>query len=183
MWSIVLTAPRTSWAVLASSLVSTARGAPEGVASWKPTVTFSGTLSPISVFLLCSLNNCIPKSPACYQPPVRGVAYNRGDEGGGSGDVAGKFVHLHNHTEYSLLDGAQRLGQMIEQAKRLRMPALAITDHGVMYGAVAFYQKAREAGLKPILGVEAYIAPGARTEKQGRGAGQPYYHLVLLARN
>ena len=94
-----------------------------------------------------------------------------------------EFVHLHQHTEYSLLDGACRLDKLVARARALKFPALAITDHGVMYGAIDFYQAAREKGIKPILGCEAYIAPGSRLEKKG-GAGKGVYnHLVLLAKD
>ncbi|MCX8107926.1 MAG: PHP domain-containing protein, partial [Verrucomicrobiae bacterium] len=92
------------------------------------------------------------------------------------------FVHLHVHTEYSLLDGACRLDRLIEQARELQFPALAITDHGVLYGAVDFYQAARKAGIKPIIGCEVYVAPGSRHEKRTMAGGRDvYHHLVLLA--
>jgi DNA polymerase-3 subunit alpha len=91
------------------------------------------------------------------------------------------FTHLHVHTEYSLLDGMCRIPQLVARAKELGMESLAITDHGVMYGVIEFYQEAREAGLKPIIGVEMYIAPGSRQSRSpGEKAG---YHLILLARN
>ena len=94
------------------------------------------------------------------------------------------FVHLHNHSEYSLLDGACRLDRLVERVKNLGMPALALTDHGNLFGAVEFYEKARAAGLKPILGCEVYVAHGSRLDRtrsaDGKGA---YDHLVLLARN
>ena len=72
------------------------------------------------------------------------------------------FVHLHVHSEYSLLDGACRIEQMAQRARELGQDALAITDHGVMYGAVAFYKAAKKAGVKPIIGCEVYVAPGSR---------------------
>ena len=92
------------------------------------------------------------------------------------------FVHLHCHTEYSLLDGAGRIPQLIARAKELDMPALAITDHGVMYGVVDFYKEAKKQGIKPILGCEVYVAPQSRFNKTQRGEGA-YCHLVLLAEN
>ncbi|HTT74792.1 MAG TPA: PHP domain-containing protein, partial [Candidatus Binataceae bacterium] len=73
------------------------------------------------------------------------------------------FVHLHVHTQYSLLDGANKIGPLIEHAKTTGMPAIAMTDHGNMFGAVEFFQKARQNGIKPIIGCEAYLAPGKRT--------------------
>jgi DNA polymerase III subunit alpha len=98
------------------------------------------------------------------------------------------FVHLHTHSEYSLLDGANRLRDLIQRARELEMPALALTDHGCMFGAWEFQQAARKAGLKPIVGMEAYVAPGDRRVKTAPrpGEGRPedkYYHLVLLARD
>ncbi len=91
------------------------------------------------------------------------------------------FVHLHLHTEYSLLDGACRVDELVDQAARLGMGALAITDHGNMFGAVAFYDACRERGLKPILGCEIYVATGSRFEKAGTGIQEAYNHLTLLA--
>jgi len=94
------------------------------------------------------------------------------------------FVHLHLHTEYSLLDGACRLDRLMDKAHDLKFPALAITDHGVLYGAVDFYKAAREKGIKPIIGCEVYVAPGSRTEKKASTGGRDVYnHLVLLAKN
>ncbi len=92
-----------------------------------------------------------------------------------------QFVHLHLHTEYSLLDGANRIGPLIQQVKEFGMPAVAVTDHGNMFGAIDFYQKAQGAGVKPILGCEAYMAPGSRHSKEGLLAHNDYYHLILLA--
>ncbi|MBL0937330.1 MAG: DNA polymerase III subunit alpha [Gemmatimonadaceae bacterium] len=94
------------------------------------------------------------------------------------------FVHLHCHSEYSLLDGANRIDDLIKRAQHLEMPALAITDHGNMHAAWEFQEKAKKAGVKPILGMEAYVAPGDRRTR-GRPApgAKPYYHLVLLARD
>jgi DNA polymerase-3 subunit alpha len=94
------------------------------------------------------------------------------------------FVHLHLHTEYSLLDGACRLDRLMDKAHELKFPALAITDHGVLYGAIDFYQAAREKGIKPIIGCEVYVAPGSRLEKKTTSGGRDvYHHLVLLARD
>ncbi len=95
-----------------------------------------------------------------------------------------EFVHLHLHTEYSLLDGACRLDRLMDKAHELKFPALAITDHGVLYGAIDFYQAARDKGIKPIIGCEVYVAPGSRREKKTTpGARDVYHHLVLLAKD
>src|SRR5436305_633481 len=94
------------------------------------------------------------------------------------------FVHLHLHSEYSLLDGACRLDRLMERAHELKFPALALTDHGVLYGAIDFYQAARDKGIKPIIGCEVYVAPGSRLEKKaGSGSRDIYHHLVLLAKD
>ena len=93
-----------------------------------------------------------------------------------------KFVHLHTHSHYSLLDGLAKIDDLIERAKELGMNALALTDHGNLYGAIEFYKKAVKAEIKPILGVEAYVAPGSRFEKQAK-TGDKYFHLILLAEN
>ncbi|MFI5283520.1 MAG: DNA polymerase III subunit alpha, partial [Candidatus Dormibacterales bacterium] len=92
------------------------------------------------------------------------------------------FVHLHNHTEYSLLDGASRIPAMVARAAELGMPALALTDHGVMYGAIHFYKACKEAGIKPIIGCEVYVAPRSRLLREGRVDREPN-HLTLLASN
>ena len=92
------------------------------------------------------------------------------------------FVHLHVHSEYSLLDGACRIKELVQHAKELGMDALAVTDHGVMYGAVEFYQTAAAAGIKPIIGCEVYVAEGDHTEK-GTPASNNRYHLILLCEN
>ena len=96
-----------------------------------------------------------------------------------------EFVHLHVHSEFSMLDGACRLDKLVDRAADLEFPALAITDHGVMHGAVDFYEKARAAGVKPIIGCEVYIAPGSRFDKKAntRGSKDGYNHLLLLAEN
>src|SRR5947207_880241 len=94
------------------------------------------------------------------------------------------FVHLHLHTEYSLLDGACRLDRLMDKARELKFPALTITDHGVLCGAIDFYQAARDKGIKPILGCEVYVAPGSRLEKKTSSGGKDvYHHLVLLAKD
>ncbi len=94
------------------------------------------------------------------------------------------FVHLHLHTEYSLLDGACRLDRLVDKARELNFPALAITDHGVLYGAVDFYKAALDKGIKPIIGCEVYVAPGSRFEKKTASGGRDvYHHLVLLAKD
>jgi DNA polymerase-3 subunit alpha len=95
-----------------------------------------------------------------------------------------EFVHLHLHTEYSLLDGACRLDRLMDKAHELKFPALAITDHGVLYGAIDFYEAAGKKGLKPIIGCEVYVAPGSRFEKKtSMGGRDVYHHLVLLAQD
>src|SRR5215472_7900312 len=94
------------------------------------------------------------------------------------------FVHLHLHTEYSLLDGACRLDRLMDKAHELKFPALAVTDHGAMYGAIDFYKAALAKGIKPIIGCEVYVAPGSRLEKkQGSGTRDIYHHLGLLAKD
>ena len=94
------------------------------------------------------------------------------------------FVHLHTHSEYSLLDGANRIPDLVAHVKKLGMESLAVTDHGNMHAAWTFYEHARAQQIRPILGFEAYLAFGSRTlrEKPGR-APAPYSHLVLLAKN
>ena len=94
------------------------------------------------------------------------------------------FVHLHCHSEYSLLDGANRIDDLIRRALEFEQPALAITDHGNLHAAWEFQDKARKAGLKPIVGMEAYVAPGDRRQRGRTGPDiKPYFHLVLLATN
>ena len=105
------------------------------------------------------------------------------------------FVHLHNHTEYSMLDGAAKIAPMLAEAQRLEMPAIGMTDHGNMFGASEFYNLATEAGIKPIIGVEAYIAPGSRFDTKRILWGDPgqkaddvsgsgsYTHLTMVAEN
>ena len=93
------------------------------------------------------------------------------------------FAHLHVHTEYSLLDGSNKIKEYIARVKELGMTSAAITDHGVMYGCIDFYKAAREAGIKPVLGCEVYVAPGSRFDKEANTSEARYYHLVLLAEN
>ncbi len=94
-----------------------------------------------------------------------------------------KFVHLHNHTEYSFLDGAIRIKDLVARAKEFGMPALAITDHGGMFGAVEFHNTCMKNGIKPVIGFEAYVAPHSRLDKTRSGTEDNYHHLILLARN
>lgn len=93
-----------------------------------------------------------------------------------------KFVHLHTHSHYSLLDGLAKIDDLINRAKELGMKALALTDHGNLYGAIEFYKKAKEAGIKPILGMETYVAPRTRFDKENKIDDQ-YSHLTLLVKN
>src|ERR1044072_7798991 len=105
------------------------------------------------------------------------------------------FVHLHNHTEYSMLDGAAKVKPMLAEAQRLEMPAIGMTDHGNMFGASEFYNGATEAGIKPIIGVEAYIAPASRFDTKRVSWGDPsqksddvsgsgaYTHMTMVAEN
>lgn len=97
--------------------------------------------------------------------------------------TAKPFVHLHVHTCYSLLDGACRIGDLMDAALHHNMPALAITDHGVMYGVVDFYKTARQKGVKPVLGCETYVARGSRHDRGAGGTGSGHHHLVLLAKD
>ncbi|MBQ7241942.1 MAG: DNA polymerase III subunit alpha, partial [Firmicutes bacterium] len=92
-----------------------------------------------------------------------------------------EFTHLHVHTEYSLLDGSAKIRELVDRAKELGLSSLAITDHGAMFGVVEFYKAAKEAGIKPIIGCEVYVANGSRFEKNSKTAA--YYHLILLAEN
>lgn len=93
-----------------------------------------------------------------------------------------KFVHLHTHTEYSLLDGLSKIPKLVKQTKDLGMEAVAITDHGVMYGAIEFYKSCIEAGIKPIIGCEIYVAPRSHKSKEGKVDTEPF-HMILLAKN
>lgn len=93
------------------------------------------------------------------------------------------FTHLHVHTEYSLLDGSGKIGEMVHRAKELGMDSLAITDHGVMYGVIDFYRACLAEGIKPILGCEVYVAPNSRFDREIGNSEERYHHLVLLAEN
>ncbi len=93
------------------------------------------------------------------------------------------FVHLHVHSHYSLLDGLTKIDDLVDAAKADGSPAVALTDHGVMYGAIEFYEKCKKAGIKPIIGVEAYLTPGSRKDRSIRQDERNYYHLLLLAKN
>ncbi|MEC9372912.1 MAG: PHP domain-containing protein, partial [Planctomycetota bacterium] len=92
-----------------------------------------------------------------------------------------QFVHLHLHSEYSLLDGGNRLDKLVSRVKELGMDAVAVTDHGNLFGALAFYQEAKKQGIRPILGCEAYVAPRSRSDRTHTGVMDGGYHLVLLA--
>ena len=92
------------------------------------------------------------------------------------------FTHLHVHTEYSLLDGSNKIKECIARVKELGMDSVAITDHGVMYGVIDFYREAKKNGIRPVIGCEVYVAPGSRFDKEGRDDNR-YHHLVLLAEN
>ncbi|MBI4395807.1 MAG: PHP domain-containing protein, partial [Elusimicrobia bacterium] len=100
-----------------------------------------------------------------------------------------EFVHLHNHTEYSLLDGAARLtdekgnpSEFIKAMAAAKFPALAVTDHGNLYGAIEFYQACTDVGINPIIGMEAYISPGSRLDRAGNPS-EASYHITLLSTN
>jgi len=107
--------------------------------------------------------------------------------------IVSQFVHLHLHTQYSILDGMNQIEPLIATAKQFKMPAIAMTDHGNLFGAIEFYQAAKKAGIKPIIGCEVYLAPKSRFDKEGSstheddyteggaGGSNPYYHLILLA--
>ena len=93
------------------------------------------------------------------------------------------FVHLHVHTEYSLLDGACRIEGLMDRVKELGQTAIAITDHGVMFGVIDFYRAAKEAGIKPIIGCEVYVANKSRFDKDASNGDGDRGHLILLAKN
>ena len=93
------------------------------------------------------------------------------------------FIHLHNHSEHSILDGALSIDALVEAAWKNKMPALALTDHGNIFGAVSFFQKAKERGIKPILGCELYVAPQSRLEKKAEKREPTHYHLIILVKN
>ena len=94
-----------------------------------------------------------------------------------------QFVHLHQHTEFSLLDSTVRIPQLMEKARSLSVPAVAMTDHGNLYGAIPFYREATKAGVKPIIGCEVYMAPGSRLDKDAASARDSSYHFLLLAQD
>ena len=93
------------------------------------------------------------------------------------------FVHLHLHTQYSLLDGAVRIKELIKKAKAFGMPAVAMTDHGNMFGAIEFYNAAHKEGIKPIVGCEVYLAPGSMRDKKAASAKEASSHFTLLAKD
>ena len=93
------------------------------------------------------------------------------------------FVHLHVHTEYSLLDGSNKINEYVSRVRELGMNSAAITDNGVMYGVIDFYREAKKQGINPILGCEVYVAPNSRFDREVTGGDDRYYHLVLLAEN
>src|SRR5438034_11779846 len=92
------------------------------------------------------------------------------------------FVHLHLHTEYSLLDGSIRMKELMKRAAEFKMPAVAVTDHGNLFGAIEFYQEAQRAGVKPIIGCEVYVAPGSHKDRPP-SRRESAYHFTLLAEN
>ena len=94
-----------------------------------------------------------------------------------------QFAHLHLHTEYSMLDGSVRISDLVAKVSELGMPAVAMTDHGVLYGAVEFYKEARKAGVKPVLGCELYVAPGSMRDKKASSGKEAAFHLTVLAEN
>ena len=98
-------------------------------------------------------------------------------------DKTSDYVHLHVHSQYSLLDGACKIDGLVEAAKKHNMPALAITDHGNLFGLIEFYEACKRGGVKPILGLEAYVAPGSRLEKEAKGISDASYYLILLAKD
>src|SRR3989339_1842375 len=94
-----------------------------------------------------------------------------------------KFTHLHVHTHYSLLDGLAKIDDILDRAKELGMDSLALTDHGVLYGAIEFFIKAKEKGIKPIIGCEMYLTAGDHTSRNNTQEDKTRYHLILLAKN
>src|SRR5579859_3164995 len=96
---------------------------------------------------------------------------------------ARSFVHLHCHSHYSLLDGANRIPELVQHTKEQGMNALALTDHGNLYGAIEFYSECKANGINAIIGYEAYVAPSKRTDREARKRGDAGYHLTLLSKN
>jgi len=142
--------------------------------NWKEQSFAIGGTGSLSV-----LSGRMPDPPECnlldnrkskIQNPIRGSRIMRHAD----------FVHLHNHTEYSLLDGACRVPDLVDMAHEFKMPALAITDHGNMFGAIEFYLEAQKRGIKPIIGCEVYVSPSSRSNRDPRESS---YHLILLVRN
>jgi DNA polymerase-3 subunit alpha len=132
----------------------------------------------------------VARRRGCSRAPSRVLACaGSRAEGGYRGfrsvpDSAPGFAHLHNHTTYSLLDGAQRIEEMCRRAAEDGQPGIAITDHGNLFGVMEFAKKAAQCGVRPIVGIEAYVAPGSRLDRTPpRGGAKPYHHLILLARN
>ena len=97
-------------------------------------------------------------------------------------DGPDSFVHLHVHSEFSLLDGLSRVGEMTKRVADQGMTAMALTDHGSMYGVIPFYAAAKSAGIKPIIGIEAYVAPRGMADKEGKQDAD-YHHMILLAKD
>lgn len=128
------------------------------------------------------MDRAVAASPAHLESNSDATSGTAGSDVQGLGSG---FVHLHLHTEYSLLDGANRIDRLVKRVKELGMPAVGVTDHGNIFGAVAVYQACKEAGIKPVLGVEAYVTPPGkpRTDRTYSGGGEGGYHLVLLAEN
>src|SRR5207302_4416727 len=122
--------------------------------------------------------------PPRRAPPARLIVAAALPASGLRGPTVQQFVHLHTHSEYSLLDGLSRISDLVARAKELEMPALALTDHGALYGAIDFYTLCRDAGIKPIVGIETYVARNIRLDRDARveGHGKPF-HLVLLAKD
>jgi len=111
------------------------------------------------------------------------AASRLGDRLSGERRVRMDFTHLHVHTEYSLLDGSNKIKELIARVKELGMDSVAITDHSVMYGVIDFYKEAQKQGIHPVIGCEVYVAPGSRFDKSGNMSSNRYHHLVLLAEN
>src|SRR6478609_4041590 len=121
----------------------------------------------------------------CGPAVVRGVRVSQAVCHAVIGIVTMPFTHLHVHTHYSLLDGACKIPDLVKRAKALGMDSIAITDHGCMFGVIEFFNECKKEGIKPILGMEAYMAPGDRRDRSTPGgtAGEAAFHLLLLAQN